>query len=205
MSPGLKCVIIAAALFMFWVVTAPYLAEWLIVEKKLEKADVIFVLSGSAVYSERTRKAAEVYRSGASSVLLLSDDGELAGWSAAEERNPSFVELAKRSLAEQGVPSESITILDSNVTGTIDEARGFAKMAAEKGYRSVLIVTSAYHTRRALKAFERELAGAKITVGIVSPPPGERTPPPSYWWITPKGWQYVGGEYIKGVYYWLFY
>jgi len=203
MSRGLKWTIVVSVLLVFWLVTAPFLANRLIVNKQLEKADVIFVLSGSAVYSERTRRAAKIYRDGVSRSVLLSDDGKRAGWSVSEQRNPRFVELATRSLVRQGVPSEAISVLDANVSGTIYEARGFANAAGKNGWRSVLIVTSAYHTRRAIRTFERELEGSDIRIGIASPPPGEQTPHAFTWWLTPRGWRYVAGEYVKSVYYWI--
>ncbi|MDH3528273.1 MAG: YdcF family protein [Acidobacteriota bacterium] len=196
---------ISSAMILFWVITAPFLANRLIVEKRIDKADVILVLSGSAAYSERTRMAAEVYRAGVSDMILLSDDGTKAGWSVAEERNPRFVELASRSLVEQGVDPDSIGIMDEQVSGTIDEAVGFAGIAGKKGWKSVLIVTSAYHSRRALNTFEGQLADTGIDVGIVSPRPGEDTPPAFIWWLSPKGWRLVAGEYLKSAYYWFFY
>ena len=107
-----------------WVVCAPLLATCLIVEKPLEKADAILVLGGSATYIERTQKAAELYKQGIAPRVFLTDDGERAGWSKTEQRNPPYFELARRSLTSQGVPEEAIEILPGEVTGTDWEARG---------------------------------------------------------------------------------
>jgi uncharacterized SAM-binding protein YcdF (DUF218 family) len=205
MSRSIKIVLIVSTLFVFWVVTAPKLATALIVERKLEKADAIIVLSGSAVYQERTRKAASVYRSRVSPIIVLSDDGGEAGWSHVEERNPKFVELATRSLVDQGVPPESIVEMEADVTGTKEEAAAFRNEALKRRWKSVLIVTSAYHTRRALNTFQKEFSGIDMSIGIESPPPGERTPPPFTWWLTGRGWRLVAGEYVKMAYYWLYY
>ncbi len=205
MSRILKILIVGVTLMIFWAVTAPRLAKRLVVERKLKKADVIFVLSGSAVYPERTRKAASEYRAGVSDKVLLSDDGQLAGWSVTEQRNPRFVELSRRSLERYGVADESIEVMKSRVSGTIDEAVGFRGMAKKRGWNSVLVVTSAYHTRRAFATFEQSLAGTGIKVGVTAPVPGEFMPPANTWWLTSKGCRYVGGEYLKSLYYWLFY
>lgn len=205
MNRFVKISLVVLTLSIFWIVSAPRLANWVVVEKKLRNADVIFVLSGSAVYKERVQKAASEYRAGISKTLLLSDDGGNAGWSNSERRNPKFVELEFRALEHQGVAAESIEVMDGEVTSTIDEANGFRKLALSRGWKSVLVVTSRYHTRRALRTFERTLEGTGIAVGITAPDAGDRMPPAKTWWLTRKGWVYVGGEYLKSVYYWLFY
>ena len=45
----------------------------------------------------------------------------------------------------------------------------------------------------------------EIEIGIVSPETGIQTPPPQIWWLTPKGWQFVAGEYVKSLAYWVYY
>jgi uncharacterized SAM-binding protein YcdF (DUF218 family) len=191
--------------FLAWVFLAPFLAEWLIVEKPLARADAILVLGGSATFRERTEKAAGLYQQGISAKILLTDDGGQAGWSRVEQKNPKFVELARQSLIERGVAPDAIEILPPTVEGTIDEARVFAEKARAGNLQSVLLVTSAYHTRRALWTFTKISAETGAAIGIESPPPGIQTPPPFYWWIQASGWKLVAGEYVKSVYYWLYY
>jgi uncharacterized SAM-binding protein YcdF (DUF218 family) len=116
-------------LFIVWLLLAPLLAKNLIIEKPLEKADALLVLAGSHTYRERTQKAAELYRQGAAPRIFLTDDGEQAGWSKAEQRNPPFVELARKSLIAGGVAAENIEILAPPVSGTIYEARILSEKA----------------------------------------------------------------------------
>ncbi|HEX3100186.1 MAG TPA: YdcF family protein [Pyrinomonadaceae bacterium] len=199
---------IAIALVVFaigWVLLAPSLAVYLIVEKPLEHADAIMVLSGSAVYKERTQKASELYKQGVAPRIFITDDGERAGWSRAEKTNPSFVELEQRELVSNGVAPDSITVLPGQVSGTDQEAKALAEEVAARPVKSVLIVTSAYHTRRALRTFEKILGGKDVEIGIAYAPPGEQTPSPDLWWVKPRGWQMVAGEYVKSVLYWMFY
>ena len=206
-SRSFKVVGFILLLFLFWLCLAPFLAERLIVEKPLEKADAIIVLAGAHTYVERTQKAAELFNKGTAPRVFLTDDGERAGWSAAEKRNPPFVELARSSLISQGVPAESIEILEPQVTGTIYEARVLAEKAKAENLRSVLLVTSAYHTRRALWTFEKYFAESNIKteLGVAAPPPGNQTPPPFVWWLSPRGWVLVAGEYVKFTVYWIYY
>lgn len=190
-----------------WLLLAPRLAKRLAIEKPLPQADVILVLSGAATYIERTQKAAELYKKGVAPRVLLTNDGMRAGWSPSEERNPHFVELARRSLIAQGVAPEAIEILPETMTGTIYEARNLRRKLEETGWTRILIVTSAYHTRRALWTFEKVLADGdlKVEIGIESAPFGQQTPPPDYWWFSPFGWNLVAGEYVKSFYYWVYY
>ena len=204
MRKSLKVLIFLSVIFLIWILAAPFLAENLIVEKPLEKADAILVLSGSAVYEERTNAATRLYQQGVSKKILLTDDGDLAGWSQLEQKNPPFVYLEKQILISQGVAAADIEILDDKVTGTIWEARGLQKRIEAEKLNSVLLVTSAYHTKRALGVFQKVI-GDDAEIGIIAVSPGEQTPAPQFWWLSPKGWQLVAGEYVKSFIYWIYY
>ncbi len=194
-------------LFFIWIPFAYGLASFLIVEKPLEKADAIFVLAGAAAYVERNQKAAELYRQGVAPKIFLTDDGLRGGWNQKEQRNPYFVERARWELIAQGVPENAIETLPGTVAGTDEEAVLFAKIAAEKNLKSVLLVTSAYHTRRAFRTFEKAASksGLSVELGVESPPPGEQTPKQFVWWLSRRGWRDVAGEYVKILYYWVYY
>ncbi len=190
-----------------WLPLSWMLAEILIVEKPLKRADAILVLAGSTAYGERALRAAEIYKQGTAPRVLLTDDGEASGWSRAEQRNPLFVELARKNLIEQGVPAENIEILEPRTSGTIYEAQLLRQIAREKNYKSILLVTSAYHTRRALRTFEKIFGedGIETEIGIEPAATGGQTPTPFLWWLSGRGWQAVAGEYVKGAYYWAYY
>lgn len=192
------------ALLATWIFLAPFLADRLIVEKKLEKADTILILAGSGAYLERTQKAVEIFKQGVAPKILLTDDGEKTGWSRSEKRNIPYVEMAQRNLVSLGVPSENIEIFKPIGSGTIYEAQIIKEKARENNWKSILLVTSAYHTRRALGTFEKLLAADNVEIGIVSNA-SEHQAPAVYWWLTAQGWNWVAGEYAKSFYYWLYY
>ena len=188
-----------------WAVIAPHLAGNLIVEKPLDQADAMIVLSGSAVYKERTKKAAELYEAGVAPLVFITNDGERAGWSQREQTNPSYIELEQRELIANGVMPDAIVVLPGTVSGTDHEARAIKGELDRKQIKSLLIVTSAYHTRRALRTFEKLLADKNVEIGIAHPPAGATTPDPNYWWLSPTGWQMVAGEYVKSAVYYFYY
>ena len=179
-------------------------ARWLIVSAPLEQADVIVVLSGSSSFVERTDLAAQLYTAGRAKKILLTNDNQQGGWSSAEQRNPFFYERARWELQRGGVPESNIEVIGSPVHSTEDEAIVLRKYAEINGVRSVLIVTSPYHSRRALSTFRRVFADSEITVGLAVAT-GAQTPRPATWWLSPRGWQLVPTEYVKMVYYWLRY
>ena len=188
-----------------WALIAPTLANHLIVEKPFEHADAIIVLSGSAVYKERTRKAAVLFKQGVAPRIFITDDGDRAGWSQGERTNLPFVELEQRELIANGVMPDAITVLPGQVFGTDQEAKSLADEITARPINSVVIVTSAYHSRRALRTFEKILAGNNVEIGIIHAPIGEQTPNPNYWWLVPRGWQTVAWEYMKSVVYYAYY
>jgi len=177
-------------------------AKLLIVKAEVTKADAIVVLSGSSTYVERTAWAAKLFREGRAPAVVLTNDGLISGWDKQELRNPFYYELAQRRLQEQGVPADKIYIVSGSAAGTYEESLSIREFATSHNLKSLLIVTSAYHSRRALWSMRRACEGSGIQIGIDSPPPGWQTPSPSVWWARRWGWKVVGGEYVKMMYYW---
>ena len=190
-----------ALLFGIWVLVAWVAGRCLIVNTPLQRADVIVVLSGSAVYKERTQRAAEYYHQGLANRILLTNDNLRGEWSSSEQRNPFFYERARNNLLLLGVPAEQIEVIPQPVTNTYDEAVALREYAVAHGLRSLLVVTSAYHSRRALWTLNRVFAGTGIELGLQSIESGEQTPSPFTWWLHWRGWRMVVGEYVKNVYY----
>ncbi len=184
-----------------WMLLAWGLGFALVVRAPLERADALVVLSGSATYIERTQRAAELYSEGRAPKIILTSDGQQGGWSSAQQRNLLFIERAREELLRLNVPAQAIEEIPHALSNTHEEAVELRAYAARSGLRSLLIVTSAYHTRRALWTLRRVFNGSNIEIGIESPPTGQQTPRPSVWWLTPFGWRVVGGEYLKLVYY----
>lgn len=192
-------------LLVLWLPLAWIAARGLIVSAPLAHADALVVLGGSATYVERTREAAQIFSEGRARKIILTNDGQQGGWSQEERRNPLFIERAAKELENAGVPTDKIEALPYLVSGTYDEAVLLREYAVKNGLRSLLVVTSAYHSRRALWVFRRVFAGSGIEVGIESPATNLQTPSAATWWLHLKGWSLVAGEYVKLVYYRLTY
>ncbi|HYP02124.1 MAG TPA: YdcF family protein [Pyrinomonadaceae bacterium] len=193
-----RVLLLVAAL---WSVAAWGAARWLKVESGLARADALVVLGGSGAYVERTHRAAELWRAGRAPKIILTNDYQVSGWSVAEQRNPLFVERAFAELRAAGVPPEKIEVLPAPATGTYTEASLLRAYATERNVRSLLFVTSAYHSRRALWTVRRVFAGSNVEVGLDASAHDARTPRPLSWWLHAEGWSLVALEYPKLVYY----
>lgn len=196
-----KALRILIIVLLLWPPLAWAAARVLIVRTDLSKADAVVVLGGSSTFVERTRYAAEIYNEGRVSQILLTNDGQQGGWSNADQRNPYFVERAGRELEAAGVPEDKVDALPQVVTSTYEEAVLLRQYAYAHGIRSILIVTSAYHSRRAFWTLHKVFNGSGVELGIASPPTGLQTPLPATWWLHLTGWQMVAGEYVKIGYY----
>lgn len=179
--------------------------EWLVVEKPLAKADAILILGGSATFRERTSRAAELYQQGLAPRIILTNDGQKGGWSDELQRNPYFVERAQWNLEEKGVPKEKIFIAPQVVESTYDEAVTIRNYSQENSLDSLAVVTSDFHTRRALYIFEKIFgADSAKQIGIYAAEKNQSSNSRS--WLQNKQRRgFVTAEYIKMIYYWLIY
>src|SRR5688500_447600 len=141
-----------------WSLLAWGAAQALIVHDGLAHAEVIVVLSGSSAYLERTNKAADLFHEGRAPLVVLTNDNTRGGWSSVQQRNPYFVERAAEELRKAGVPAEKIQIVPGVASSTRDEATILREYVLSQGLRSVLVVTSAYHSRRALWTLRKSFA-----------------------------------------------
>jgi uncharacterized SAM-binding protein YcdF (DUF218 family) len=190
----------AAVTLVAWLI-AWGAAHWLIVRAELSHADALVVLAGSSAYTERALHAAQLFSEGRAPVILLTHDGERSNWSDEQQRNPFFVERAAEELRRAGVPAEKIEVLPRRVSSTHEEAVLLREYTAAHQIHSVLFVTSAYHSRRALWTMRRVLRGSGVEVEVSAAALGRGTPSPVTWWWYPLGWRIVAGEYLKLAYY----
>jgi uncharacterized SAM-binding protein YcdF (DUF218 family) len=190
-----------ALVLIAWAAIAWIAARFLIVNTPLNHADAIVVLSGAAVYRERTERAADYYRQGVADRILITNDNLRGEWSSTEQRNPFFHERARNNLLTLGVPADRVELIPDPVANTSEEAQALKRYAEVHKLKSLLVVTSAYHSRRALWTLGKVFKETAIKIGIRSVEGGEQTPSPSTWWLYTRGWQMVAGEYVKMAYY----
>lgn len=147
------------------------LAGHILVVEKPCPADVIVVIGGEG--NLRVQRGLELLRKGYAPGLVLTarTTWRLFGWTEADLAQ-RFVEQLEPALAQR------ISVVKITAQCTWEEAVEVGEFLAQTGARSALLVTSQYHSRRALSIFRRMLPGMEC--GIIA------VPEPSlfsvHWW-----------------------
>ena len=102
-------------------------------------------------------------------------------------------------LERLGVSSERVRIIPLQEPGTYGEAVAALTFARETDVQRVVVVTTPYHTRRALAVFRTVFDRSGIEVGIE--PAASSPARPDRWWATPYDRAYVAYEWAALVYY----
>ena len=129
--------------------------------------------------------------------IILTNDNLKSGWSEAEQRNPFYYERAKQELIQSGVPEQNIEVLMDPILGTYHEVCVIKLYCETHNIHSIVVVTSGYHSRRALFTLRKVFSGSETEVGMDPVAAGIDTPSPATWWYKSFGWQVVGQEYGK--------
>jgi uncharacterized SAM-binding protein YcdF (DUF218 family) len=149
-----------------------FAGEAWIVEDTLERADAIMVLSDDNFYADRATRAAEVYRQGLAPIVVASGR-RLRPYAG-------IAELMEHDLTERGVPKDKIVRVAHDADNTKDEAQALGQLAAQRKWRSVIVVTSNYHTRRARYVFTH-MFPAGVAVRVTGARDGDFDP--ERWWL----------------------
>lgn len=154
----------------------------LVVSVPLEKADAIIVLGGEP--QARPLEAARLFKVGVATIIFVTGIGDS--------------EANRRSLLEAGVPPSAI-IVERNATTTYQNATLLKPLLDRAQIKNALIVTSPFHTRRALATFRKVIPEVKF--GIVGAS--------ITWWGAKEGQGDVNRfamiEFLKTIEYWLIY
>lgn len=152
---------------------------------KCATADAVIAISGGDT-SARTAEAIKLYTAGWAPRLIFSG-------AAADKSGPSNAEVMKEQALKSGVPASDISIEDLSAT-TAENAQNTSTLVSAMGLKRVILVTSAYHQRRASIEFSKWL-GSGVT--IVNHPVTNDDQWSNWWWLTPYGWWLGIGELIK--------
>ena len=154
----------------------------LIVSVPMSHADAIIVLGGEPL--ARPTEAARLYQEGVAPKVFVTGTGDAA--------------RCRRVLLGAGVPASAI-VTEAKATTTYANATLLKPLLQDAKVTSALIVTSPFHTRRALATFRKVMPG--IRFGIAEASIG--------WWSRPEGRgdlnRFVWIEFLKTMEYWVVY
>jgi uncharacterized SAM-binding protein YcdF (DUF218 family) len=186
--------LVVLALGWLWLWSTPAVSDWLrqrveapypgLRAEALPRADAIVVLGGAmspptsidpspnlSDAADRVWVAARVFKAGKAPIVLASGGS-----------SPGFVpeaESMRMLLADLGVPADRV-LLESRSRTTRENAEFSAPLLRQRKVRTILLVTSALHMRRATLEFERigmKVIPAATDYGHPEPPGLERWQP----------------------------
>lgn len=174
------------------------MADFLIhTDAPLEKADMIFVLNGD--YDTRPFYSSDLYNQGLAPIVAIAQTESSPSERLGLVDNPT--DIAVEILKLRGVPVSQLLVLnqDDPVTSTFDEASALRQYIEENKIHSVIMVTSAFHTRRSRWIFERELTGIQVKLQVAGAPYMNFNA--GNWWQYEEGLINLNNEYIKLIFY----
>jgi uncharacterized SAM-binding protein YcdF (DUF218 family) len=196
---GLLFLVILAVAFHSQILTS--IANYLVISDKLQPADLIFLLNSDV--NTRPFRASELYQQRLAPLIIIarSEDTPIVNLGLV----PNDTDISVGVMEKLGVPSERIIVLPvaGGVTSTFDEAAALRRYVEANDTHKIILVTSAFHTRRARWIFERTLVGLPVTLEMAAVPYASFDQ--TNWWKNESGLITLNNEYIKLVFYLLKY
>lgn len=149
-----------------------------------QAADAIVAVSGGDT-TARTREAIKLYQNGWAPKLIFSG-------AAQDKSGPSNAEVMKQEAHAAGVPDSDILIEEYSET-TKQNAEKTQSIFEAHHITSVILVTSAYHQRRAGLEFGARSQG----ISVRNHPVPSDNQWSGWWWLTPTGWYLALSELAK--------
>lgn len=168
-----RWVIVAAALllgYLFLPVLLNFLASCLVRQDPLQPADVVIAMGGG-MPCYRPQYAVELYRQRLAPKVVVS--GLPAEWGDDAQKQ------TQRALMNFGAAEADIIFVDDTLN-TRREADGLVELMRAQGWKSALIVTDPYHTRRATYTLEKAAPDLKFYAAPV--PQGAGIWSSQRWW-----------------------
>jgi uncharacterized SAM-binding protein YcdF (DUF218 family) len=152
------------------------------------KADAIVAISGGDTPA-RVTEAISLYKSGWAEQLIFSG-------AAQDKTGPSNAEAMKEQAVASGVPVKAILIEETSVN-TQENALNTRALINNHDLHRIILVTSAYHQRRAGLEFRKRAASDGQAIIIINHPVQYDRQWHENWYLTPSGWWLAVGELVK--------
>ncbi|MFM1931898.1 MAG: hypothetical protein RL226_1201 [Bacteroidota bacterium] len=194
------CAGLSAMMFLLFLFHQPLLrgvGNFLIRNDKPVQADALVVLGGNSY--ERGLEAERLYQAGMAP-LIVCTGGNIPSVFLALDTVVYESELTRSMMIRHGVPAENILALTS-ATSTREEAMELVQWATDQGIQSIVVVSSAFHTRRVGSVFDAAFDSTDVAIFVHPAPPVDYST--DSWWTAESGLIMVFNEYAKTLYYFL--
>jgi uncharacterized SAM-binding protein YcdF (DUF218 family) len=176
------------------------MGEYLIVKHSPQESDLIVCLAGGNV--DRGLATADAFQKGLAPRIFMAREESADAYDLVRERGidyPEDVDLMMMLLEQLGIPRSVFLTSDRTVDSTIDEAEVIKDLVIEKGYESMILVTSPTHSRRAWLTFKKVFEETNVRILVLPSSYSEFNP--DNWWEQRKYVREVIIEYQKLIYY----
>jgi len=182
--------VIALALSLY---AFTHIGRYLTKEDPLRKADAIAVLAGTRM--DRALEAADLYQRGYAPRIVITREIPERSFAALAQRGITLApnaDVTRDVLQQLGVPAAAIIIPDAIHDNTAQEAQTLRQLAVRNRWRTLIVVTSKYHLRRAGFTLRRELRDTGTEVMMHGTRYGDANP--DRWWTSRADWRWVIAE-----------
>lgn len=186
----------------FFILSKPALClagRFLVSEDPLEKADVIFVLSGDAW--DRGNEAVKLFQRDYAPVIICTGENIPHNLKALDIEMPES-RITAQNIINQGV-ADSVVLVIEKGTSTFEESAVILDYCLKNKVEKCIIVSSKFHTRRINITFKEKFREQDIRYMIHGAPSTLYFE--DHWWENEYGLIALNNEYIKLAYYWLKY
>ncbi|MBI5641191.1 MAG: YdcF family protein [Nitrospirae bacterium] len=167
---------------------------YLLKKDELKPADVIVIVSGEE--KERVEYGVKLFKEEWARKNRIIMSGGSGVWKY------TWASLMKEHAESLGVPGKAILVEDRS--RTIEENARYTKELLKKhGYKSLILVTSPYHSKRASIVF-RKVFGGNFKIINAPVPVEESWFRFDQWWKKPRSRDMVLTEYSKFIKLWIF-
>jgi len=176
------------------------MGRYLIVEHDPRKSDLIVCLAGGNI--ERGLAAAEAYEKGFAPHIYISKEESPDGYELLKGRGvnyPESIDLLIILLKELRVPRSAILMSDGVVKSTWEEAMAIRELVEREGFRSLMVITSPTHSRRAWLTFRNVFKDLGVRILMI--PSKYSGFKPEDWWKKRRYVRHVIIEYEKLIFY----
>ena len=174
--------------------------QYLVVQHPLAKSDLIVCLAGGDI--ERGLASADLFGRGLAPRVFITRESIPDGLEALKQKGiayPESIDRVAMIVRGLGVPESAVMRSDQPVESTFEEAERVGAVIRDKKYRSLILVTSPTHSRRAWLTFRKVIPDKEIRITMMPTPYSKFKA--EDWWKTRRYVQEVIIEYQKLIYY----
>lgn len=179
----------------------PLAAKFLMVRDNIEKADAVVVLSGDWNF-KREEGAVELYKEGLVGRIIRVLEKENIAFDIMKRLLGTDVtqkELYARYFESKGINGNAVILREGIATSTFDELGAAKDVVLKNHFKSVILLTSDYHMRRALMTAKWVFGSDDIK--IYNATIYTKGFNPNDWWLHERSIKEVIFEYLNTGFY----